>query len=166
MFHYRRNRPSFPVVYTTQGTFIAASFSGTCLICKNKYHHSYYEAEDGCEHFYDPMHTQPKYFMTTSKSAFEIQLLKELTLQLSLASVTFDSQAEVYNAVHANNDAVRLKVYEEKYARRNGDECWRLNVRRLEDAWFLLSLSTTSTNTKFSTALISTPIRFQEIDET
>ena len=31
---------------------------------------------------------------------------------------------------------------------------------------FSLSLSTTSSNTKFSTALISTPIRFQEIDET
>ena len=35
---------------------------------------------------------------------------------------------------------MRLKVYEEKFARREGDECWRLNVRRLEDAWFLFEL--------------------------
>lgn len=36
--------------------------------------------------------------MHTSQTAFEIQLLNLLTMQLALAAVTFEIQAEVYNA--------------------------------------------------------------------
>ena len=40
-----RNRPSFPLVYTTGGTFIAAAFSGTCTTCGKVVHHSSYETK-------------------------------------------------------------------------------------------------------------------------
>lgn len=38
-----RNRPSFPLVYTTRGTFVAAAFSAECRHCSKKYHIRYYE---------------------------------------------------------------------------------------------------------------------------
>ena len=104
-----RNRPSFPIVYTTQGTFVAASFSGQCLTCRKKYYVSYSESENGVQQFYSLDETA-KYFMHTSQTAFEVRLLKQLSAQLALALVTFESQAEVYNALHSSEDVMRLKV--------------------------------------------------------
>ena len=136
-----RNRSCFPVVYTTQGTFVAATFSGQCLTCQRKYYLSYSEYEDGTQKFYNPATTQSKYFMHTSQTTFEIQFLKQFTAQLALASVTFESQAEVYNTLHASEDALRLRVFECKHRRRDGEDCWKLNVRRLEDGWFRYQLA-------------------------
>ena len=141
LFYSFRNRPCFPVVYTTQGTFVAASFSGQCLTCQKKYYVSYSESEDGVQTFYNPDTMEAKYFMHTSQTAFEIKLLKELSAQLALASVTFESQAEVYNALHSSEDVVRLRAFEEKFRRCDGEDCWRLNVRRLEDCWFTYQLA-------------------------
>ncbi len=78
--------------------------------------------------------------MTTSQTAFEVEYLRQLSMQLSLASCTFESQAEVYTAVHAHEDCARLSGYEDKFCRGSGEENWRLNVRRLEDAWFTYQL--------------------------
>ena len=140
LFYSFRNRPCFPVVYTTQGTFVAASFSGQCLTCQKKYYVSYSESEDGVQTFYNPDTMEAKYFMHTSQTAFEIKLLKELSAQLALASVTFESQAEVHNALHSSED-VRLRAFKEKFRRCDGEDCWRLNVRRLEDCWFTYQLA-------------------------
>lgn len=38
-----RNRPSFPVVYTSHGTNVAASFNGNCKTCRKVYYYSYFE---------------------------------------------------------------------------------------------------------------------------
>ena len=78
--------------------------------------------------------------MHTSQIAFEIQLLNQLTMQLALAAVTFESQAEVYNAIHAAEDATRLRAFEMKFRRRDGEDCWKLNVKCLEDGWFVYQL--------------------------
>ncbi len=46
-----RNRPSFPIVYTTDGTFIGALFTGECRKGCSK--NSYYYCE-GQMHYHDP----------------------------------------------------------------------------------------------------------------
>jgi len=74
------------------------------------------------------------------KGTLTIQLLNQLTMQLALAAVTFESQAEVYNAIHAAEDATRLRAFEMKFRRRDGEDCWKLNVKRLEDGWFVYQL--------------------------
>lgn len=38
-----RKRPSFPIVYTSHGTKVAASFNGNCKTCKKVYYYSYFE---------------------------------------------------------------------------------------------------------------------------
>ena len=141
---YYRNRPSHPVVYTTKGTFIAACFSGRCTKCQVSYHHSYYETKEGKQHFYS-ISSSTQYLQTTTHTVFELELLKQLTMQLAFSACTFESQAAVYDAVHGAHDQVRLREFAANFRRSNvvqhvcGNN-WRLNVARLEDAWFLYRL--------------------------
>ena len=41
-----RNRPSIPIVYTRNGTFVAASYHGHCQKCKRLFYPSHYEDPD------------------------------------------------------------------------------------------------------------------------
>lgn len=83
------------------------------------------------------------YFQTSSQTVFSTALLEQVTQQLVHASVTFESQADVYNATFGVTDAHRLAAYEEKFSRvRNpqSSSSWKLNNKRLEDGWFLYQL--------------------------
>ena len=141
--HSCRNRPSFPIVYTTQGTIVAASYAGVCSECKAIIHHSSWmnQTEDERkEFFFDPSHSQ--YIQCTSQSVFERKLLDEITHQIVHAGATFESQAIVYNAVNGESDEVRLATYVDCFRRvRNLHSLsWKLNETRLEDGWFLYQL--------------------------
>lgn len=62
-----RNRPSFPLVYTTQGTLVAACFSSQCRseTCGRKYYLSHYESHtDGHRNqfYYPPTNDEQQYF--------------------------------------------------------------------------------------------------------
>ena len=50
---YCRNRPSFPIVYTTTGTYIAASYHSICPQCNTVYYPSHYEVPQKDIVFYD-----------------------------------------------------------------------------------------------------------------
>ena len=43
------NRPSFPIVYTSHGTSVAAAFNGNCKKCKKVYYYSYFEDSPASE---------------------------------------------------------------------------------------------------------------------
>ena len=44
-------------------------------------------------------------------TVFEVDLMKQLTMQLTFSASTFESQASVYNAVHGPEDQVRLSKF-------------------------------------------------------
>lgn len=46
----------------------------------------------------------------TSQTAFEVKLLDEITLQITFAGSTFESQAQVYNTMHGREDKRRLEL--------------------------------------------------------
>ena len=54
-----RNRPSFPVVYTTNGTRVAAAYSGMCTECESTIQHSSWipRNDEKQEYFFDPLHS-------------------------------------------------------------------------------------------------------------
>ena len=65
-----------------------------------------------------------------------------MTAQLTFSACTFESQAEVYNSLHGQNDQARLSSFVENFRRSNRHDRieghdWMLNVTRLEDGWFL-----------------------------
>ena len=69
-----RNRPSFPLVYTMQGTLVAAMYTAECKHCSRKYHLSYYqEASDD---------SQSKQCFMTQKERNFFKSLHKLCLRL------------------------------------------------------------------------------------
>lgn len=69
-----RNRPSFPLVYTMQGTFVAALFNGECRKgCCRKFSHSYYHEGDKI-HYYDPRDSD--YFHISTQTVFSNMLIQ------------------------------------------------------------------------------------------
>lgn len=102
------NRPSFPIVYTTQGTIVAAAYSATCCECKALIHHSSFKpkCDDRQEYFYDPSHSC--YFQVTSQTVFETKRLDQLTFQIVFSGATYESQAQVYNE---DLDETRLAAF-------------------------------------------------------
>lgn len=132
-------------MYTTKGTLISAAFCGNCSVCRNTYHHSYYETCDGRQFFYSPDEQQQQYFQTTAKTVFEVELLKQLTIQMIFSACTFESQAQVYNTLHGPSDQVCLRKFTANFRRSNLHDHidgldWMLNVTRLEDGWFMYQL--------------------------
>ena len=134
-------------MYTTKGTLIAATFTGKCATCQAVYSLSYYQTQDGKQHFYHPDDKQ-LFFQTTSHTVFEIELLMQLTAQLTFSAASLESQAEMYNMVNGISDQRRLASFASLHRRSNphGHEDgldWQLNVTWLEDGWFLRRLVST-----------------------
>ena len=84
-----RNRLSFPIVYTSHGTNVAASFNGNCKTCKKVYYYSYFEdcggpdssesnkdSKDQRRVYYDYA-PDLKYFQVSNKTIFETHLVKD-----------------------------------------------------------------------------------------
>ena len=138
-----RNRPSFPLVYTMQGTLVAAMYSAECRHCSRKYHLSYYqEASDDLQSkqiFYDP--EEVKFFQITSQTVFEVALLDDITNNISVSATSFESRATVYNENFQKIDQERLTHLAE-FGRSVTDKehPWKLTEKRVEDAWFVYTL--------------------------
>ena len=136
-----RNRPSFPLVYTTRGTLVAAAFSAERRHCTKKYHLSYYKEmsqKSKYRFYYSPKNAI--YFQFTSQTIFEIALLEDIT-NISISAASFESRAQVYNENFRKVDQDRLQELT-AFGRNTTDEehLWRLTEERVEDAWFLYSL--------------------------
>jgi hypothetical protein len=133
-----RNRPSFPLVYTTNGTYVAALFSGECRRCTKKFHYSYYQF-GGRMHYYNPIPL--KFFQLSSQTVFETALIFDITNNISVSACSFQSRAEVYNENFREVDCERLKHFND-YGRNITDihYPWKLTEKRVEDAWFMYQL--------------------------
>ena len=99
---------------------------------------------DGKQIFYE-ISPSTQYVQITTHTVFEVELMKQLTMQLTFSASTFESQALVYNAVHGPEDQVRLREFASNFRRSNTSrhpdaQDWELNVTRLEDGWFIYRL--------------------------
>ena len=104
-----RNRPSFPIVYTTMGTYIAASYHSICCHCSKVYYPSHYEVpHENTTVFYDvSKHT--RYIQISSQTVFEISYLERVTNELSICSTTFEALADAYTMNNLEQDKDRLQ---------------------------------------------------------
>lgn len=135
-----RNRPSFPLVYTTHGTSIAALFTGECRKgCGKKFNYSFYRSSSNKTFFFN--HVGKEYFHITSQTVFSIDLLEDITNNISLSATSFQSRAEVYNENFRELDAKNLKSFSDfGRSRRDCEHPWKLTEKRVEDAWFVYTL--------------------------
>ena len=73
-----RYRPSLPLVYTSTGTYTAASYHSYCQTCSTTY--------------YPYKLSELQYLQISSQTGFEIQYLNNVTNQLSICSSNLDSR--------------------------------------------------------------------------
>ena len=80
--------------------------------------------------------------MTTNQTAFEVQLLNQVTHQIVHSGVTFESQVLVYNASFGSYDECRLASLKDVFsqAKTMSSFSWKLNGKWLEDSWFLYNV--------------------------
>ncbi len=131
-------RSSFPIVYTTRGTYIAASYHGNCTKCP-VYYPSHYEPSANTIVFYSNPEVQ--YLQISSQTAFETEYLRTITHSLCICSTTFEALAALYTANNMLNDKERLDKLE-LFARSSRERPWTLNPQRLEEGWFIYNLIT------------------------
>ena len=86
--------------------------------------------------YFDPCNK--KYFHISSQTVFSIDLLEDVTNNISISATTFQSRAEIYNRV---SDAKKL-TFLKKFGRSIQDikHPWKLTEKRIEDAWLIYSL--------------------------
>lgn len=131
-----RNRPSFPLVFTTQGTFVAALFSGECRRgCSKKFSHSYYHQGEKL-HYFNPGDSE--YFHISTQTIFSTY---DITNNIAISATSFQSRAEVYNENFRKTDHERLINFTD-FGRSSSDleHPWKLTEKRVEDAWFMFAL--------------------------
>ena len=145
-----RNRPSFPVVYTSHGTNVAASFNGNCKTCRKVYYYSYFEdcpvsesdsnkdSKDQRRVYYD-FSPDLKYFQVSNKTMFETHLVKDIVYNVEICASSFESRADVYNFIHRELDKEVLRKLENfsRVKGNNEDNVWKLNADRVEECYFL-----------------------------
>ena len=71
----------------------------------------------------------------TSQTIFEKQLLSDITNNIVVSGVSFESRTEVYNQNFGEERLSHLTHFS-----RDRLSKWRLNEHRVEDAWFLWTL--------------------------
>lgn len=130
-----RNRPSFPLVFTKAGTYIAASYHGQCQKCGTSYYPSFYgNGEEQILYNFE----QLKSLQISAQTAFAIDYLDNVTNQLSICSSTFESIAELYTISNMDMDNDRLSnLVDFGRVSSSTDIPWKLNPQRLEEAWFI-----------------------------
>lgn len=134
-----RNRPSYPLVYTTDGTYVAALFNGECRkACGKKFSHSYYQIH-GRKYYFNPSNSD--YFHISNQTVFATSLIADITNNISISASSFQSRAEVYNENFRQSDHKRLKMLTD-FGRSISDSehPWKITEKRIEDAWFTFSL--------------------------
>lgn len=83
------SRPSFPLVYMMQGTYVGALFHGQCENCKIRYFPNYKMTTGDCRIYNDVQVERNEYFQVTSKTVFHTQLLKDIACNVWVSGATF-----------------------------------------------------------------------------
>ena len=99
--HVNSSRISEVVVYDeTKGTFLASKIPKVCTSkkCHFTQHYGYYTV--GNSKFFDEDWKKNEFFLSTSKTAFTMDLLKKLEIEIHLGKLSFKEKAEIYNDVH------------------------------------------------------------------
>ena len=94
-------RISEVVVYDeTKGTFLASKIPKVCTSkkCHFTQYYGYYTV--GNSKFFDEDWKKNEFFLSTSKTAFTMDVLKKLEIEIHLGKLSFKEKAEIYNDVH------------------------------------------------------------------
>lgn len=137
------DKVSFPIVFTKDGTRIAASYHKVCSNeqCRTAFHHSYYITKDKQKVYYDTCLEQ-KYLQTTNKTAFSLAYLEEVTSYNAMSGTSFQMMAKVYNLQFFKKHKASLSGAFLNGRKKCHQKAKALNLNkcRLETGWFTFHL--------------------------
>ena len=115
----RSDRPSFPVVYTESfGTIGGTHFQKYCQNtgkgCPFTQHYGFHSIGNDSEVIYDKDYCDLPYFLSSTMTAFETEMLHHLTAEILLGQITYHQKADIYNYIHGydtTNKGVNQAVY-------------------------------------------------------
>lgn len=105
--HVKALQISQVVVYNdVKGTFLATKIPKVCCnkVCKFTQHYEYYTV--GNEKCFDEDWFDEEFLLSSARTAFSINLLKKLEIEILSAKMSFKEKAEIYNAVHRYHSGV------------------------------------------------------------
>ena len=104
----RADRPSFLVGYTSLGTVSITLFRKYCHKsskgCSFTQHYRFHCIGEGTNVVYDEDWADLPYFVSTQKTAFETNLLKQFSAELLIGQVSYNQRCDIYNYVHGYED--------------------------------------------------------------
>ena len=101
-----RNRPSFPLVYTTKGAFFAALYNGECHKgCSKKFTTAFTNRETS-----SVLHpTWREVLPVQLANGADIALLEGMTNNISISATSFESCTKMYNENCFDSDVAKKK---------------------------------------------------------
>ena len=83
-----------------KGTFLASKISKICCNrkCQFTQHYGYHTVAN--EKFFDEDWCTNEFMVSTLKTAFSMDFLKKLEIEILIGKMSFKEKAEIYNAVH------------------------------------------------------------------
>ena len=105
----RGDRPSFLTGYTTNlGTVPVTHFWKCCQKaskgCSFTQHYGFHAVGDDTDVIYDEDWADLSYFISTTKTAFEMKLVKDFCAELLIGQVSYNQQCDIYNYIHGYED--------------------------------------------------------------
>lgn len=101
----RKDRPSQITVYTeSSGTVVGRHYHKYCQNfrkgCTFRQHYGYMSGGSTSLSLYDREWLENKYFISTSETAFEMDMLKKFDAELLLGQISYSQKADIYNMHH------------------------------------------------------------------
>ena len=115
----RNDRQSHITIYT-YGTVVGTHYNKYCQKfrkgCSFRQYYGYSSEGNQSVVFYDSQWPQHKYFVSSSETAFELEMLKKFNAELLIGQISYNQKAEIYN--YFNGYPVQPK----KCSQREADE--------------------------------------------
>ena len=100
----RCDQLSFLTLYTNSGTVPATHFRKYCRFsrkgCQFTQHYGFYSVGITSEVVYDNNWNDLTYFLSTNKTGFELNLLKQFNAELLIGQISYKQKSEIYNNIH------------------------------------------------------------------
>lgn len=105
-------RPAIVNIYTTAGLVVGHSYHKKCTACGDLYYYSYTNSKTDAAkpRLFHQYAMEQECLLVSSKTCFQTQYLKEVSVLIEISAVPFTSVAENFEALHSTDlDATRLE---------------------------------------------------------
>ena len=112
----RKDRPSFPVIYTdnlgsVNGTHFRKYCQNNVKGCSFTQHYGCYTTGSKSTMVYDKNCMELPYFLSTTMTAFATRMLTTLSAEILLGQMSYRQKTDIYNYIHDYDAATKMNFF-------------------------------------------------------